>query len=148
MAQAPTWDDLHWLRQQTSLPLVVKGILHPDDAVRAVQAGCDGLVVSSHGGRVMSGTPSPLQALPAIVQRVGTVPVLVDSGIRSGRDVLVALASGATAVMVGRPLMWALAAQGALGVAKGLRILRDELEMHMALTGCRHLQQINDSLIA
>ncbi|MEY4764248.1 MAG: hypothetical protein RI907_921 [Pseudomonadota bacterium] len=146
MAQAPTWDDLVWLRSQCAQPLLVKGILHPDDAQAALQAGCDGLVVSSHGGRVLSGCPPVLRALTAIRQRVGPqVPLLLDSGIRSGRDAFVALQSGATAVMVGRPCLWGLAAQGALGVAQALRILRDELAMTMALMGCATLADIPES---
>lgn len=137
MAHAPTWDDLVWLRSETKLPLLVKGLLHPDDAARAMAAGCDGIVVSNHGGRVLSGATISLTALQQIVRRIdGKVPVLFDSGIRSGRDVFVALAHGATAVLVGRPYVWGLASHGAMGVAHVIRLLRDELEMTMALTGC------------
>jgi 4-hydroxymandelate oxidase len=143
MAQAPTWDDLAWLRQSTRLPLIVKGLLHPDDAAQAIDLGCDGLVVSNHGGRVLEGAPSSLSALAPIVQRVqGRVPVLFDSGVRSGRDAFVALAQGAAAVLLGRPAIWGLAANGALGVAHTLRLMRDELEMTMALTGCATLADI------
>jgi 4-hydroxymandelate oxidase len=143
MAQAPTWDDLAWLRSQTPLPLLVKGLLHPDDAQAALDAGCDGIVVSNHGGRVLDGAPVSLHALDTIVQCVaGRVPVLFDSGLRSGRDVFVALAHGATAVLIGRPYVWGLAARGALGVAHVVRLLRDELEMTMALTGCARLGDI------
>jgi 4-hydroxymandelate oxidase len=143
MAQAPTWDDLAWLRQASRLPLIVKGVLHPDDAAQAVALGCDGLVVSNHGGRVLEGTPSSLSALAPIVSRVaGQVPVLFDSGIRSGRDVFVALAHGASAVLLGRPAIWGLAANGAMGVAHTIRLMRDELEMTMALSGCATLADI------
>lgn len=143
MAQAPTWDDLIWLRQQTTLPLLVKGLLHPDDAERAIAAGCDGIVVSNHGCRVLAGATLSLHTLPLIVERVnGRVPVLFDSGIRSGRDVFVALAHGASAVLIGRPYIWGLAANGAMGVAHVIRLLRDELEMTMALTGCANLADI------
>ncbi|RFO98135.1 alpha-hydroxy-acid oxidizing enzyme [Rhodoferax lacus] len=143
MAEAPTWDDVRWLRSQTGLPLLLKGLLHPDDAQAALDAGCDGIVVSNHGGRVLAGAPISLQALDAIVQRVaGRVPVLFDSGVRSGRDVFVALAHGAAAVLLGRPYVWGLAAQGALGVAHVIRLLRDDLEMTMALTGCAQLADI------
>ncbi|NVO06164.1 MAG: alpha-hydroxy-acid oxidizing protein [Rhodoferax sp.] len=143
MAQAPTWDDLAWLRQQTGLPLLVKGLLHPDDAAQALDVGCDGIVVSNHGGRVMAGAPISLWALDAIVQRVaGRAPVLFDSGVRSGRDVFVALAHGASAVLLGRPYVWGLAAEGAMGVARVIRLLRDELEMTMALCGCASLVDI------
>ncbi len=143
MAQAPTWDDVQWLRQQTTLPLLIKGILHPDDAAQAVAVGCDGIIVSNHGGRVLRGTPSSLEALKAITQRLqnheNRIPILLDSGIRSGRDVFVALAHGATAVLLGRPAMWGLAGNGAMGVAHVIRLLRDELEMTMALMGCAKL---------
>lgn len=136
MTNAPTWEDLRWLRQQTDRPLLLKGILHRDDAVRAIEYGCDGLVVSNHGGRVLDGAPASLAVLPEIVAAVnGGVPVLFDSGIRSGRDVFKALSLGATAVLVGRPYVWGLATDGAMGVAKVIRILRDELEAAMALCG-------------
>lgn len=149
MAQAPDWDDLAWLRAQTSLPLLLKGILHPDDAVQAVASGCDGIVVSSHGGRVLRGAPSSSACLPAVLDRTGgQVPVLLDSGIRSGQDAFAALAMGASAVMVGRPYVWGLAANGAMGVAHVMRLLRDELEMTMALTGCRTLADIGPHRLA
>lgn len=149
MAQAPTWDDVAWLRQQTELPLLLKGILHPDDAEQAIAAGCDGIVVSNHGGRVMTGATLSLSALAQIAERVGArVPVLFDSGIRHGRDAFVALAHGASAVLVGRPYVWGLAANGALGVAHVIRLLRDELEMTMALTGCAQLGDISAACLA
>ncbi|AOF83052.1 nitronate monooxygenase family protein [Methyloversatilis sp. RAC08] len=136
MAQAPTWDDLAWLRDRTKLPLLLKGVLHPDDAMQAVQRGCDGLVVSNHGGRVLAGAPASLSLLPTIVSAVGPgVPVLLDSGIDSGSDVHRALAAGARAVLIGRPCIWGLAGNGALGVAHVIRLLRDELEQSMALCG-------------
>lgn len=136
MAQAPTWDDLAWLRARIDGPLLVKGLLHADDAERAVGMGCDGLVVSNHGGRVLDGVPASLEALPGILARVaGRVPVLLDSGIRDGRDVYKALELGAAAVLLGRPYIWGLAAAGALGVAHVIRLLRDELECAMALCG-------------
>jgi 4-hydroxymandelate oxidase len=149
MAQAPTWDDLAWLRLQTTLPLLVKGILHPDDAGRAAGLGCDGVIVSNHGGRVMHGAPASLDALPSVVRRIGDrVPVLFDGGIRHGRDVFAALAHGASAVLIGRPYVWGLAANGALGVAHVIRLMRDELEMTMALTGCARLADIVRSRLA
>jgi 4-hydroxymandelate oxidase len=149
MAQAPTWDDLAWLRARTRLPLLVKGVLHPDDAARAVDLGCDGVVVSNHGGRVMQGAPASLDALSPVARRVGArVPVLFDSGIRHGRDVFAALAHGATAVLVGRPHVWGLTVNGAMGVAHVIRLLRDELELTMALTGCRTLADIDRSRLA
>jgi 4-hydroxymandelate oxidase len=148
MKQAPTWDDVLWLRQQTSLFFVLKGILHAEDAEKALSIGCDGLVVSNHGGRVLKGSPPSLRALKKIVHQVkGRKPVLFDSGIRNGRDAFVALAYGATAVMLGRPYIWALSVNGAMGVAQAIRFVRDELEMTMALTGCASLNQINEGVL-
>lgn len=146
MAVAPRWDDLAWLREQTRLPLLVKGLLHDDDAARAVALGCDGLVVSNHGGRVLDGTPTSVEALRRFRQILpATMPLLFDSGIRSGADAFKAMALGASAVLVGRPAIWGLAAAGPLGVAHVLRLLRDELEMTMALTGCATIDQIKGS---
>lgn len=136
MAQAPTWEEVAWLRQQLALPLLLKGILHPDDAEHAVALGCDGVIVSNHGGRVLDGTAASLDCLPAVVERVAAeVPVLFDGGIRSGREVYQALTLGARAVLLGRPAIWGLSAAGALGVAQVIRLMRDELELTMALCG-------------
>lgn len=143
MAIAPRWDDLAWLRAQTSLPLLVKGLLHVDDAMRATGLGCDGLVVSNHGGRVIDGTPTSLATLQRFRKAVPpSTPLLFDSGIRSGDHAFKAIALGATAVLVGRPAIWGLAAAGPLGVAHVLKLLRDELEMTMALTGCATVDAI------
>lgn len=143
MAQAPGWDDLAWLRDQIHQPFVVKGILHPEDAEKVIELGCDGLVVSNHGGRVLDGVPSSIECLAEIARVVdGRGKVLFDSGIRSGRDVYKALALGADAVMLGRPYVWGLAAAGAMGVAHVVRLLRDELELTMALTGTAGIQEI------
>lgn len=143
MSQAPTWEDVAWLRQQTTLPLLIKGLMHVEDVSRALGLGCEGVVVSNHGGRVLDGTPSVAAVLPSIVKAVvGQGVLLVDSGIRSGLDVYRALAMGADAVCVGRPYVWGLAAEGAMGVAKVIRTLRDELEMTMALTGVSSLAEI------
>ena len=142
MKQAPIWDDVAWLRSQT--PLLIKGILHPDDAEKALDLGCDGIIVSKHGNRVLPGVVSSIEMLPLVVQRVKQkIPILFDSGIYSGRDIFIALAYGASAVLVGRSYIWGLAVNGAMGVAHVLRLLRDELEMVMALTGCRQLQDIH-----
>lgn len=144
MAEAPDWEDLRWLRARTPVPLIGKGILHAQDAQDALQAGCDGVVVSNHGGRVLPHAPSALARLPAVVDAVGDrVPVLYDSGIDSGADAFRALALGARAVLVGRPYLWGLAVGGALGVAHVIRLLRDELEMTMALCGCATLADIS-----
>jgi 4-hydroxymandelate oxidase len=143
MSQAPTWEDVAWLRQQVKIPLLIKGLMHVEDARRAVTLGCDGIVVSNHGGRVLDSTPSVAAVLPQMVAAVGgQCKILVDSGIRSGQDVFKALAMGADAVCVGRPYVWGLAAEGAMGVAKVIRYLRDELEMTMALTGVSNLAEI------
>ncbi|MCE2487658.1 MAG: alpha-hydroxy-acid oxidizing protein [Desulfurellaceae bacterium] len=143
MASAPTWADLVWLRRQTALPIIVKGILHPADAVRVADMGLAGVVVSNHGGRTLDGLPASISALPAVRAALGPdFLVLLDGGIRRGTDVFKALALGANAVLVGRPQVYALAVAGALGVAHMLRLLREELEVTMALTGCPTLAHI------
>lgn len=148
LLHAPTWDDIAWLRQITRLPIVLKGVLHADDARLALEAGVQGLIVSNHGGRTLDTTVTTARALPRIVAAAGpSMPVLVDGGIRRGTDVLKALALGARAVLIGRPAVHALATAGALGVAHGIRLLRDELEAAMALTGCATLADIHPGLI-
>jgi 4-hydroxymandelate oxidase len=143
MSQAPTWDDVSWLRQHIKVPLLIKGLMHVADAKHAVDLGCDGIVVSNHGGRVLDSTPAVSAVLPDIVSAVnGQCKILVDSGIRSGHDVFKALSMGADAVCIGRPYIWGLATEGAMGVAKVIRWLRDELEMTMALTGVSNLGDI------
>jgi len=143
MAQAPNWADLAWLRDHISVPLIVKGVMHTEDAERMIHIGCDGLVVSNHGGRVLDGVPSSLEVLPSVVERFsGQTKILLDSGIRHGQDAFKALALGADAVMIGRPFIWGLASAGALGVAHVIRLMRDELEMTMALTGAKDLAAI------
>jgi 4-hydroxymandelate oxidase len=145
---APTWDDLAWLRAATTLPLIVKGITSPLDAVQAIDCGVDGIVVSNHGGRVLDGQPATIDALPAVAQAVaGRVPLLLDGGIRRGTDILKALALGASAVMIGRPYVHGLAAAGAVGVVHVVHMLRTELEIAMALTGCRTLAEITPAVI-
>jgi 4-hydroxymandelate oxidase len=137
-----------WLRAHSRLPLLLKGITHPEDARLALQAGADGLIVSNHGGRGLDGLPASAELLPAVVEAVaGRCPVLVDGGIRRGVDVLKALALGARAVLVGRPQLQALAVGGALGVAQMLRLLRDELEIAMALCGCATLADVGPQLL-
>ena len=146
---APTWDDVQWLQSITRLPILLKGVLHPADARQAVAAGVAGLIVSNHGGRTLDTAPATAVALPHVVQAVGgAVPVLVDGGIRRGTDVLKALALGASAVLVGRPAIHGLAHAGAAGVAHVLRLLRDELEIAMALTGCATLADATPALLA
>jgi 4-hydroxymandelate oxidase len=148
LAAAPGWADIEWLAANTSLPLVLKGILHPDDARRALDAGAAGIIVSNHGGRILDTVPATVDLLPQVVEAVaGRVPVLLDGGIRRGTDVLKALALGANAVLAGRPVIHALAAAGAPGVAHVLHILRAELEAAMALTGCRCLADASPALL-
>lgn len=149
MAQAPTWNDVAWLRKRLGdRVLLLKGVLHPDDAGRAVAYGCDGIVVSNHGHRVLAAAPAGARALERIVCRIaGRVPLLFDGGARSGTDAFIAIALGASAVMIGRPAIWGLAAEGALGVARVIRLLRDELEMAMALAGCARIAHITAECI-
>jgi isopentenyl diphosphate isomerase/L-lactate dehydrogenase-like FMN-dependent dehydrogenase len=144
------WDDLAWIRGQVpGLPILVKGLLTAEDAELAVQAGADGIVVSNHGGRQLDSSPSGLGALPEIAAQVGgRVPLLMDGGVRRGVDVLKAMALGASAVLVGRPTAWGLAAEGEAGVAGVLSILHAEFENAMALTGCRTVDEIGRALIA
>jgi lactate 2-monooxygenase len=131
-----TWDDLEFLRSQTSLPLALKGILHPDDARAAREHGIDAVVVSNHGGRQIDGSIASLDALPPIVDAVGgDIEVLLDSGIRSGTDVIKALALGADAVLLGRPFVWGLAVGGEAGVLAVLRAVLGELDLSMGLSG-------------
>jgi 4-hydroxymandelate oxidase len=131
---AVSWRDLEWLKNRTDLPLLVKGILDPRDAVRAVQIGADGIVVSNHGGRQLDGAVASINALPGVVDAVGKeCSVLLDSGIRSGTDVLRALALGASGVLVGRPLLWALAVDAC---GEALDLLQRELADAMLLAGC------------
>lgn len=148
VASAPTWKDVAWLRSLTRLPILLKGVLAPDDARRALDEGIAGVIVSNHGGRALDTVPASIEALPAIAQAVGgRMPLLLDGGIRRGTDIVKALALGASAVLVGRPFMHGLAAAGALGVVHVLHILRTELEMAMVLCGCRTLDEIDASLL-
>jgi isopentenyl diphosphate isomerase/L-lactate dehydrogenase-like FMN-dependent dehydrogenase len=137
------------LREQTGLPILLKGILHPDDARRALDAGMDGLIVSNHGGRQVDGSIGALDALPEICAVVGgEVPVLFDSGIRTGADVFKALALGAEAVCVGRPYVWGLAVDGQRGVEHVLRCLLAELDLTLALSGYTRIDQLDRAAIA
>ncbi len=149
MREAPTWADLDWLLAQTRLPVLVKGVLRADDAGALKARGVAGLIVSNHGGRSLDGVPASLAALPRIRAAVGPdYPLLLDSGIRSGTDVFRAIALGADAVLVGRLQAYALAVAGALGVAHMLKLLREELELCMALSGCVTLADIDADAVA
>ncbi|GGM50060.1 alpha-hydroxy-acid oxidizing enzyme [Longimycelium tulufanense] len=147
-----TWDDLAWLRERTRLPLVLKGVLDPDDADLAATLGVAGLVVSNHGGRQLDGAIPSIEALPAVRDAVaGRCALLLDSGIRSGEDVLKALALGASGVLLGRPVLWGLALDGEYGVREALSMLSAELSSAMTLAGCpdvpttRRLRVVADS---
>jgi lactate 2-monooxygenase len=144
-----TWDELPFLRARTTLPIVLKGILHPDDARQAVDAGMDGVIVSNHGGRQVDGAIATLDALPGVVDAVaGRIPVLMDSGIRGGADVFKALALGARAVCLGRPYVYGLALAGAPGAAEVIRNLLADFELTMGLAGCRSVAEITrESLV-
>jgi 4-hydroxymandelate oxidase len=146
---AISWADLPWIREQTpGLPLLLKGILTAEDAVLAVEAGVDGIVVSNHGGRQLDGVAAGITALPEVVDAVvGRIPVLMDGGVRRGTDVLKALGLGASAVLVGRPCAWGLAVNGERGVVDVLEILRAELRNAMILSGCRTVGDITSELI-
>jgi lactate 2-monooxygenase len=139
-----TWADLAWLREQTKLPILLKGILHAEDARRAVQEGADGLIVSNHGGRQVDGAIAALDALPAVRDAVGDeLPVLFDSGIRTGADVFKAIALGASAVCLGRPYVWGLALDGQAGVEQVLRCLLAEFDLTLALSGYTNFAQVD-----
>ncbi|GAA4221142.1 4-hydroxymandelate oxidase [Sagittula marina] len=139
----PRWEDVAALCKASPLPILIKGVLCAEDARAAVAAGAAGVIVSNHGGRVLDGACSSISVLPEVVAAVGAeLPVLMDGGLRRGADVFKALALGAQAVLVGRPVIHGLTVAGALGVSHVLRLLRDELEVAMALTGCRTLDEI------
>jgi 4-hydroxymandelate oxidase len=143
-----TWADLPTIRSWSPLPLVLKGILAPEDARLAVEHGVDGIVVSNHGARQLDRVLATAHALPGIVEAAdGRIEVWVDGGIRRGLDVAIALAVGATGVLVGRPIYWALAAAGQAGVERAIAILREELELTLPLLGCASISELNNSLV-
>ncbi len=143
-----TWADIEWLQSITRLPVLLKGIMNPDDAERAVAARVAGIIVSNHGGRMLDTSPATVAALPRVVERVaGRIPVLMDGGVRRGTDILKALAYGANAVLIGRPYLHGLAVAGADGVARVVALLHDELEQAMALTGRPTIASIDRSVI-
>jgi isopentenyl diphosphate isomerase/L-lactate dehydrogenase-like FMN-dependent dehydrogenase len=143
-----TFQTITWLREAAKVPVCVKGILRPDDAEKAIQAGAQALVVSNHGGRALDGGIATLDALPAVIHAVnGRVPVMMDSGVRRGDDILKALALGAKAVLIGRPYVWGLTAFGTEGLQRVVDILRSELVLAMGLAGVPNLAAINSSLV-
>ncbi|MBJ7539585.1 alpha-hydroxy acid oxidase [Marinomonas transparens] len=148
MSEAPNWEDIAWLIQQTDLPVVIKGILHPADALKAKAIGAQGVVISNHGGRTLDCVPSAIEVLPSIRQAVGdNFTLLMDGGIQRGTDVFKAIALGADAVLIGRPQIYALAVAGAAGVAHMLRILREELEVSMALAGTARIEDMTPAAL-
>jgi 4-hydroxymandelate oxidase len=149
LQHALRWSDVEWLLGNTRLPLLLKGVVHPEDARQAARLGVAGLIVSNHGGRVLDTVPASAELLPPIAQAVqGDCALLLDGGIRRGTDVLKALALGAQGVLVGRPAIWGLANGGAAGVAHVLRLLLDEFMAAMALCGAGALADIGPDLLA
>jgi 4-hydroxymandelate oxidase len=145
---ALTWKDVDWLRSIAGMPLLLKGIVRADDARRALDHGADGVIVSNHGGRQLDSAIASIEALPEVAAEVaGRVPVLADGGIRRGTDVIKALALGACAVLLGRPVLWGLAVGGADGVTRVLQLLQRELDLAMALCGCPTVGDITADLI-
>ncbi len=143
-----SWKFFDWLRSVTKLPLLIKGVLRPEDAKKAVSIGLEGIIVSNHGGRKLDGMPATIEMLPKVVEAVaGRAEVFMDGGVRRGTDVLKALALGAKAVLIGRPYAWALAADGENGVRKVIELLREELLNAMISTGCTKVSEIPRSLI-
>jgi L-lactate dehydrogenase (cytochrome) len=144
-----TWNDLKWVRSAWQGPLIVKGVLDVEDAIRAVDLGVDGLIVSNHGGRQLDGVPSSARALPAIAAAIADrTTVLVDGGVRSGLDVVRMLALGAHGVLIGRAWVYGLAARGGAGVEHVLQLIRDEMRVAMALTGCMRIGEIGSDVLA
>ncbi|HUQ05092.1 MAG TPA: alpha-hydroxy acid oxidase [Kofleriaceae bacterium] len=149
---ALSWRDVAWLRERTRLPIVVKGVVRPDDARRAAETGAAAVVVSNHGGRQLDTSPATIEVLPRIADALAATPgagieLYVDGGVRRGTDVVKALASGARAVLLGRPILWGLAADGSAGVAGALGIVRRELDLAMALCGCPDLASVTRDLL-
>jgi 4-hydroxymandelate oxidase len=148
MSPELSWEHVEWLRRTTTLPILLKGVLHPEDARLALRHGVDGLLLSNHGGRQLDTVPSTIDLLPEIVDAVGgRVPVLLDGGIRRGTDVVKALALGASAVGIGRPAVWGLAVGGEAGVRRVLELLRDELDHTLALCGAGGIRDLTPDLV-
>lgn len=142
------WRDVEWFKSQWGGPVLLKGLLSPADALLAIDSGIDGIIVSNHGGRQLDGAISAISALPAIVDAVaGRIPLILDGGIRRGSDVVKAIALGATACMIGRAWLYGLAAGGESGVERALTILRDEIDVSLALLGCSDLSQVDRDIL-
>jgi (S)-mandelate dehydrogenase len=148
MRSGISWDDVRWLRDRWRGPLIVKGIMHANDARRAADAGCDGVVLTNHGGRQLDGCASPVELLPEVVEAVGgRLTILIDSGFRRGADVVKALALGADAVMLGRATLYGLAAGGELGARHAIALLKSEILRSLGLLGCRSLADLDPRLL-
>lgn len=145
---ALTWSDIEWLQSITELPILVKGVLRSDDALLAINHGARGIIVSNHGGRQLDTAIATIEALPDIAEAVrGRAQIFIDGGIRRGTDVLKALALGASGVMIGRPVLWALAVDGETGLSHMLSLLKEEFDLAMALCGCRTITEITQDLV-
>jgi 4-hydroxymandelate oxidase len=143
-----SWRDIEWLRKTTKLKIALKGIMHPDDARMAIKLGADAIFVSNHGGRQLDTVPAAIELLQPIADAVGSgIPLVLDGGIRRGTDVVKALALGATAVAIGRPVIWGLSVAGRDGVLQVLEMLRSELDRALALCGCRSLTEVTPDLV-
>lgn len=143
VSSLPTWKDIEFIKQNTKLPVILKGITSASYAKKAIELRIDGIIVSNHGGRTIDTLPSTIELLPKIAKAVeNKIPILLDGGIRRGSDIVKAIALGASAVMIGRPIMYGLATAGALGVAHTLKILKEELEVSMIFTGCKNIETI------
>lgn len=142
------WSDVSWLRSVTDLPILLKGVCHPEDARLGLERGASGIWVSNHGGRQLDGSPATIEVLPRIADVVaGAVPIVLDGGVRRGTDVVKALALGATAIALGRPVLWALALGGQAGVAHALELLRAEIDASLALCGYDDVRRISRDLV-
>lgn len=147
--EAATWDDVKWLVSITKLPVILKGILTKEDALLAVESKCHGIIVSNHGGRQLDGVPATIEALSEIVEAVaGRIPVLLDGGVRQGSDVFKALALGAKMVFVGRPIFFGLSVNGQAGIEDIFDIFKRELDIAMALSGCKTVKEVTKNLVA
>ena len=143
-----TWDDIQWIKDQWGGKLILKGVMDPDDARRAVESGADALIVSNHGGRQLDGAPSTMEALPYILAEVGKdIEVWLDGGIRSGQDVLKAIALGAHGTMIGRAFLYGLGAMGEAGVTLCLQIIRNELDLTMAFCGLTDIKDVDRKIL-
>lgn len=141
----PTWETIKQIKEYSKLPIILKGITSPSYAKKALEIGVDGIVVSNHGGRTLDTLPASIEILPKISDVIKEeIPIIFDGGVRRGTDVIKAIALGASMVMIGRPIMYALATASALGVAHTLKILNEEFEISMILTGCKNIDEIKN----